>query len=79
LRRLVPAALVCAAAAFGQAAAEANAGYRTREGRAQVASNLEGPARDARQRPRELVAALGLKPGMTVVDWERASATCCRT
>ena len=29
---------------------------------------LTDPSRDARQRPRELITALGIKPGMTVID-----------
>jgi ubiquinone/menaquinone biosynthesis C-methylase UbiE len=55
-------------AAFGQVAGPANSGYRTKEGREQVAAGLIGPGREARQKPRELVLALDLKPGMTVVD-----------
>jgi len=61
-------ALLAAASALAQVAGPANAGYRTPEGRAQVAAGLGAPDRDARQKPRELVAALDLKPGMTVVD-----------
>src|SRR6478672_1641048 len=55
----------CAAA---QVAGPANAGYKTREGRASVAAGLDNPSRDARQKPREVVAALDVKPGSTVVD-----------
>lgn len=61
-------ALFFTAAAFAQVATEANTGYRTPEGRAGVAAILTDPAREAREHPRELVAALALKPGMTVVD-----------
>jgi len=53
---------------FGQAAAEANKGYQTKEQRAGVASSLSSATRDARQKPKELVAAMNLKPGMTVAD-----------
>lgn len=58
----------CCALSLGQVASEANAGYRTEESRARVAVNLDGPDRDARQRPAELVEALGIRRGMTVVD-----------
>jgi len=51
-----------------QVAEKANEGYKTPEGRAGVGSTLAAPGRDARQRPKELVAAMGLKPGMTVAD-----------
>lgn len=56
------------AAAWGQVAGNANGGYRTKEGRAQVAAVLAAPERDARQKPQELVGKLELKPGMSVVD-----------
>ncbi len=55
-------------AAVGQVAGPANSGYRTKEGREQVAAGLVGPDREVRQKPRELIQALDLKPGMTVVD-----------
>lgn len=51
-----------------QVAGTANAGYRTKEGRESVAAGLDGPERDARQRPRELVSSLQLAAGSTVVD-----------
>ncbi len=62
--------VVCAAAccATAQVAGPANAGYKTTEGRQSVAAGLDNPSRDARQKPRELVAALDLKPGNTVID-----------
>lgn len=59
---------VCVLAVIAQVAGPANSGYKTTEGRAQVASVLTAPGRDARQKPAELAAALGIKPGMTVVD-----------
>lgn len=59
-------ALACAATA--QVAEEANRGYRTPEGRESVARRLEDPHRDERQRPRELVEAMGLKAGNRVAD-----------
>ena len=51
-----------------QVAAEANKRYQTPEGRAGIASTLNDPHRDERQKPKDLVAALGLKPGMAVAD-----------
>ena len=51
-----------------QVAEKANEGYKTPEGRANVGSTLGAPDRDARQKPKDLVAAMGLKPGMTVAD-----------
>ena len=66
--KLVALALLTAALAFPQVAAEANKGYQTAEARARVAANLGSHDREARQKPRELIARLGLKPGMTVAD-----------
>ena len=59
---------LAAAAAFGQVAEKANQNYKTEEQRKRMIATLTDASRDARQRPRELVAELGLKPGMTVVD-----------
>lgn len=65
-------ALVCllaiAAPLAGQVAERANEGYRSAESRASVNRRLISPDRDAKQRPAEVVALLGLKPGMTVAD-----------
>ncbi len=64
-----PLVLVAAAAlAFGQAAENANRQYQTKEGRAGIASALDQPGRDARERPAELVKSLGIRSGSTVVD-----------
>ena len=61
--------LACSTAAlFAQAAAKANATYRTPEGRAGVAKNLDDPHRAERQNPEALVKLLGIRPGMTVAD-----------
>ncbi len=61
--------LFCSAAAlFAQAAAKANATYRTPEGREGVAKNLDDPHRAERQNPEALVKLLGVRPGMTVAD-----------
>jgi ubiquinone/menaquinone biosynthesis C-methylase UbiE len=62
---LVP---VLLSAAFAQVADKANAGYKTPEGRDQVARSLIAPDRDAKQKPDELVKAMQLEPGMTVAD-----------
>ena len=51
-----------------QVAKDANARYQSTEGRQAVAATLGAPDRDARQKPDELVAAMGLKPGMSVAD-----------
>lgn len=55
-------------AAFGQAAREANQGYKDEASRKRVASSLGDEGRDARQKPNELVARLNIKPGMSVAD-----------
>ncbi len=67
MRRLAL-SLLLIAAAYGQVAREANEGYRTPDARAGVARTLSDPHRDGKQRPKELVDALQLKPGMTVAD-----------
>jgi ubiquinone/menaquinone biosynthesis C-methylase UbiE len=54
--------------AFAQVADKANSGYKTPEGREQVARTLVAPDRDAKQKPEELVQAMSLKPGMVVAD-----------
>ena len=53
---------------WAQAAPDANRAYQTKEGRAGIAAALDRSDRDARQRPQELVAELGIQPGSTVVD-----------
>ncbi|HEY3744003.1 MAG TPA: methyltransferase domain-containing protein [Bryobacteraceae bacterium] len=66
--------LITAAAGIGLAAASAqtpadnNRRYQTPEGRAEVSKILNDPHRDGKQKPAELVAAMGLRPGMSVVD-----------
>jgi ubiquinone/menaquinone biosynthesis C-methylase UbiE len=59
--------LLCAAA-YPQVAEKANEGYKTKEGRDSVAKGLAGPDREARQKPREIVDAMGLKVGNAVAD-----------
>jgi SAM-dependent methyltransferase len=71
MRRLPKFLILCAvacAACFAQVAADANAGYKTAEGRANVAKALNDPARAERQKPRDIVDALDLKPGASVAD-----------
>lgn len=60
--------LICASVAVPQVADEANRGYKTKEGRDAVARGLADPQRDEKQKPRELVEAMGLKPGQSVAD-----------
>jgi predicted methyltransferase len=59
--------IICAAA-FAQVAEKANEGYKTHEGRENVARGLSDPTRDERQRPRDIIEAMDLKPGGTVAD-----------
>ena len=60
--------LLLSSLAHAQVATEANTVYQTEQGRAGIAAGLDGPDRDSRQKPKELIAALGIKPGMTVAD-----------
>ena len=66
--RLIALALLAASLAWPQVASDANKGYRTEEGRARVAATLGSHDREARQKPKELIARLGLAQGMTVAD-----------
>jgi len=68
LAGLIPIALFLASPSFPQVASEANEGYKTADGRARVAKALNDPARGERQKPRDIVDALDLKPGSTVAD-----------
>lgn len=52
----------------GQVAKDANERYQTPEGRAAIGKGLSSQDRDARQKPRELVAAMTITPGMVVAD-----------
>jgi ubiquinone/menaquinone biosynthesis C-methylase UbiE len=60
--------LILTLGAWAQVADDANKGYKTKEGRDKVAAGLDDPHRDGRQKPLELVAAMNIKPGMTVAD-----------
>jgi ubiquinone/menaquinone biosynthesis C-methylase UbiE len=62
------AALGMAAALSAQVAGPANSGYQTEEQRKALANGLSDPARDERQKPGELMRAMGVQPGMTVAD-----------
>jgi ubiquinone/menaquinone biosynthesis C-methylase UbiE len=55
-------------AAPAQVASQANETYQTHEGRESIAKGLSDPTREERQRPRDIVDALDLKPGGTVAD-----------
>src|ERR1700733_2880418 len=59
--------LACGAA-IAQVADKANEGYKTHEGRESVAKGLGDPAREDRQKPRDIVDVMDLKPGGTVAD-----------
>lgn len=60
--------LVAAGAAWCQVATEANRAYQTEQGRESLARGLDSAARNAVQKPEEVVAALGIRPGSTVAD-----------
>jgi ubiquinone/menaquinone biosynthesis C-methylase UbiE len=55
-------------ALWAQVATEANQRYQTAEGRKAIGAGLGSSARDATERPQELVRSMGLQPGMTVTD-----------
>lgn len=61
-------ASIAATGLFGQLAEHANEHYKTPEARANVARGLVGADRDARQRPKELLEVLAVRPGMVVAD-----------
>jgi ubiquinone/menaquinone biosynthesis C-methylase UbiE len=67
MKKLAAVAAICVAL-YGQAANKANERYRTPDGREAVAKGLGAANRDERQKPRELVEALQLRPGMSVAD-----------
>lgn len=68
MKKLAYLLLISAVAALPQVATQANEGYKTKEGRAAVAKVLSDPERSERQRPRDIVAAMDLKPGETAAD-----------
>jgi ubiquinone/menaquinone biosynthesis C-methylase UbiE len=60
--------LALAGGLAAQVASQANSGYQTEQQRKAVATTLADPNRDEKQKPRELMQAIGIKPGMTVAD-----------
>ena len=61
-------AMAMAGAMAAQVAQQANSGYQTEEARKSLANSLADPSREQTQKPGQLVVAMGLQPGMTVVD-----------
>lgn len=53
---------------WAQVAQQANSGYKTPEGRARVGEMLAKESRVDEVKPRELLQAIGVRPGMTVAD-----------
>lgn len=68
MRRLLASTLLLAASLPAQLSKEANAGYQTPEDRARVARGLESEEREERQKPRELLASIGIKAGDVIAD-----------
>jgi len=60
--------ILLAGALSAQVAGTANSGYQTEQQRKGIATGLADPARDEKQKPGELIRAMGLQPGMTVAD-----------
>jgi ubiquinone/menaquinone biosynthesis C-methylase UbiE len=60
--------LVLCAASYAQVAEKANERYQTPDGRERVAKSLGSPNRAERLEAKQLVEAMSLTPGMTVVD-----------
>lgn len=73
MKCLMKSAAACAVLALAlplsaQVAGQANPRYQTAEGRQSVAAGLAAPDREQRQKPQDIVRAMGLRPGMTVAD-----------
>ena len=68
MKRLCILSLAAALSLSAQVAGQANAGYQTEQQRKNVAQGLADPARDEKQKPGELIRAMGLQPGMAVAD-----------
>ncbi len=66
--RVLLALVALSVSAWPQVAGEANRRYQTKEGRENLAGGLGSSSRDKTQKPGEIVAALDLRPGMTVAD-----------
>jgi ubiquinone/menaquinone biosynthesis C-methylase UbiE len=65
---LACALLLSGTAGLAQVATHANETYQTKEGRESIAKTLSAPDRDEKQKPKELLAAMAIKPGMVVAD-----------
>jgi ubiquinone/menaquinone biosynthesis C-methylase UbiE len=59
---------VVSSTAFAQVAGQANDNYKTPAGRESIARALGDPTREDRQRPRDIIDAMDLKPGASVAD-----------
>lgn len=68
MTRVIFVCVLLAANLSAQVAKDANRTYQTEQGREGVASRLSGPDRDARQRPKELIAALAIRKGSAACD-----------
>ncbi len=66
--KLMLLASIPAALALAQVAQDANRGYQTEQGRANVAKGLAGDKRDEEQKPKQLIADMALREGSTVAD-----------
>ena len=66
--RNIGAFVLVAVAATAQVAQEANRDYQNPQTRVKIAASLTSESRDVRQKPKELIAALGIAPGMSVAD-----------
>jgi ubiquinone/menaquinone biosynthesis C-methylase UbiE len=68
--RLAVAAIAIAAAlaVSAQVATDVNRRYQDPQQRAAIGNGLGDPSRDAQEKPREMVAEMQLRPGMTVAD-----------
>jgi predicted methyltransferase len=62
------ATLALISTASAQVAERANAHYATPEQRSALARGMAAPSRDQQEKPRELVASLGITAGMAVAD-----------
>jgi len=68
MKRFAVIATLACAVLSAQVAKQANSTYQTEDGRKSVAKGLADPARDEKQKPLELVQAMGLQRGMMVAD-----------
>jgi ubiquinone/menaquinone biosynthesis C-methylase UbiE len=60
--------IAAALAASAQVATDVNRRYQDPQQRSAIGNTLGDPSRDAQEKPRELVAEMQLRPGMTVGD-----------